>query len=74
MFVLGRTYWRDRGSFSKRHDLRSNRARRRLILFVAALLLFLGSWRMAKAADGDLDQTLVTAGNWSRTLTTALTG
>jgi uncharacterized delta-60 repeat protein len=33
-----------------------------LVFLVAALLLFLGSWRTARAADGDLDPTFGTGG------------
>src|ERR1044071_713083 len=54
MFVLVRSQQR-RGSSSKRQSSRIGRTRRGLVLFVVALLLFLGSWRIARAADGDLD-------------------
>ena len=61
MFILCRT-WQDRGSFSKRQGLGSDRIRRGLIFFVAALLLLLGGWGMAQAADGDLDPTFGNGG------------
>jgi uncharacterized delta-60 repeat protein len=41
---------------------RSGRIRRGLFFFVAILLSFPGSWRMAQAADGDLDPTFGTGG------------
>src|SRR6267143_785698 len=49
--------WQARHSFSKQQAVRPGRFRRGLVFLVAALLLFFGSWRMARAADGDLDPT-----------------
>ena len=54
MFVLYST-WQERRSYSKQQGLGVHRTRRGLILFVTAMLLLFGSWRMARAADGDLD-------------------
>ena len=60
MFISHST-WQDGGSFSGRQGLRPNRNHRGLVFFVA-MLLFLASWRMAQAADGDLDPTFGTGG------------
>ena len=56
MFLLYGT-WQDRGSFSKRQSVGVYRIRRGLVFSVAALLILFGGWRMARAADGDLDPT-----------------
>jgi uncharacterized delta-60 repeat protein len=54
MFMLCRN-WQVRGSFSQ--NLKTGRVRGSLVFFLAALLLLTPGWRLAEAADGDLDLT-----------------
>ena len=61
MFVLYGS-WQARGSISQRRSVGPKRIRRGLVFFVAALLIFFGGWRMARAADGDLDPTFGVGG------------
>ncbi len=61
MFELSRTQ-QGRSFFSYQQKVRAERIRRGLFFFVAILLSFLGSWRMAQAADGDLDPTFGNGG------------
>src|ERR1043165_8044635 len=61
MFMVSRTQ-QSRRSFSKGQSGETSQTRRGLVFFVAMLLLLFGSWRMAQAADGDLDPTFGTGG------------
>ena len=61
MFLLYGTQ-QGRDSFSKRQRSRTGEFRREWLLVGAALFFLLASWRMAQAADGDLDPTFGNGG------------